>query len=155
MTWALDLDGVVWLAGQAIPGSAEAVAKLRSAGERVVFLTNNSGPQVASHVEALARAGINCQPADLTTSAQAAASLLPPRSRATVIGGEGIREALAARGVTEVGPHEAPEAVVVGRTVDLDYWALERGRRRHPGRGRLRSYEHRPHFSHRQRRHCY
>ncbi len=103
MTWALDLDGVVWLAGQAIPGSAEAMAELRSAGERVVFLTNNSGPQVASHVEALARAGINCPPADLTTSAQAAASLLPPGSRAAVIGGEGIREALAARGVKKSG----------------------------------------------------
>jgi HAD superfamily hydrolase (TIGR01450 family) len=124
MTWALDLDGVVWLAGRAIPGSAEAVAELRSAGERVVFLTNNSGPQVAAHVEALARAGIDCQPADLTTSAQAAASLLPPGSRAAIIGGGGIREALAARRVTEVGPHEAPEAVVVGRTVELDYWAL-------------------------------
>ncbi len=124
MTWALDLDGVVWLAGWAIPGSAEAVAELRSAGERVVFLTNNSGPKIASHVEALTRVGINCRPDDLTTSAQAAASLLTPGSRATLIGGEGIREALAAREVKEVGPHEAPEAVVVGRTVDLDYWAL-------------------------------
>lgn len=124
MTWALDLDGVVWLAGRRIPGSAEAVAKLRSAGERVVFLTNNSGPKLASHVEALARVGIECQPGDLTTSAQAAASLLTPHSRAAVVGDEGIREALAAREVKEVGPDEGPDAVVVGRTVDLDYFAL-------------------------------
>ncbi len=41
-TWALDLDGVVWLAGRPIPGSADAVTALRAAGERVVFLTNNS-----------------------------------------------------------------------------------------------------------------
>ncbi len=124
MTWALDLDGVVWLAGRAIPGSAEAISALRSAGQRVVFLTNNSGPVVASHLEALARAGVQCQPADLTTSAQAAASLLPAGSRAAVVGDEGIREALAARGVKEVGPDQSPEAVVVGRTVELDYWAL-------------------------------
>jgi HAD superfamily hydrolase (TIGR01450 family) len=124
MTWALDLDGVVWLAGRAIPGAAEAISELRSAGERVVFLTNNSGPKVVSHLEALARAGIECQAEDLTTSAQAAASLLPPASRAAVIGDKGIREALAAREVKEVGPDEGPEAVVVGRTVELDYWAL-------------------------------
>jgi HAD superfamily hydrolase (TIGR01450 family) len=124
VTWALDLDGVVWLAGRAIPGSADAISALRSAGERVVFLTNNSGPVVASHLDALARAGIQCQPADLTTSAQAAASLLPAGSRAAVVGDQGIREALAARGVKEVGPDQSPEAVVVGRTVDLDYWTL-------------------------------
>jgi glycerol-1-phosphatase len=124
MTWALDLDGVVWLAGRAIPGAGEAVAELRSAGERVVFLTNNSGPTVASHLGALSRAGIECEPADLTTSAQAAASLLAPLSRAAVIGDEGIREALASREVKEVAPDEGPDAVVVGRTVDLDYWAL-------------------------------
>ncbi len=76
MTWALDLDGVVWLAGRALPGAAGAVDALRGAGERVVFLTNNSGPVVAGHVEALAKIGIECAPEDVATSAQAAASLL-------------------------------------------------------------------------------
>ena len=37
-----DLDGVVWLARQAIPGSPEAVARMRAAGWRVLFVTNNS-----------------------------------------------------------------------------------------------------------------
>jgi HAD superfamily hydrolase (TIGR01450 family) len=124
VTWALDLDGVVWLAGRGIPGSAEAVAALRSAGERVVFLTNNSGPLVAEHLQALSRVGVNCPPDDLTTSAQAAASMLPPGSRAAVIGAGGIREALQARGVNLVGADDSPDAVVVGRTVDLDYWGL-------------------------------
>ena len=78
----VDLDGVVWLAGRAIPGAAEAISKLRAAGERVAFLgRNNSGAEGHLHVDALARAGIECQPDDLTTSAQAAASLLPPGSR--------------------------------------------------------------------------
>ncbi|HXW79859.1 MAG TPA: HAD-IIA family hydrolase [Acidimicrobiales bacterium] len=124
MTWALDLDGVVWLAGREIPGSAKAVAALRAAGERVVFLTNNSGPLVAEHLGALARIGIDCPHDDLTTSAQAAASMVPPGSRAAVIGAGGIVEALQARGVKIVEPSEAPDAIVVGRTVDLDYWAL-------------------------------
>jgi ribonucleotide monophosphatase NagD (HAD superfamily) len=37
-----DLDGVIWLADDPIPGSAAAVARLRAAGHRVVFVTNFS-----------------------------------------------------------------------------------------------------------------
>ena len=107
MTWALDLDGVVWLAGRAIPGAAEAIAELRCGGRTSGVPDQQLGAEVAAHVEALARAGIECQPDDLTTSAQAAASLLPPGSRAAVVGGEGIREALDARQVKEVGPTRA------------------------------------------------
>jgi len=124
VTWALDLDGVVWLAGKALPGAAGAVEALRQAGERVVFLTNNSGPLVAGHVEALARAGIECAPEDLATSAQAAASLLAGRSRVAVVGDEGIRQALAGRAVRVVEAADNPDAVVVGRTLQLDYGAL-------------------------------
>jgi HAD superfamily hydrolase (TIGR01450 family) len=124
VTWALDLDGVVWLAGQAVPGSAEAVSDLRAAGERVVFLTNNSGPLLSGHVAALAKVGIECAPADVTTSAQAAASLLEPGARAAVVGDEGILEALGERGVKVVEVDEGPEAVIVGRCLKLDYWAL-------------------------------
>ena len=124
MTWAVDLDGVVWLAGRGIPGSADAVAELRQAGERVVFLTNNSGPLVAGHVRALAAIGIECAPADVATSAQAAASMLPAGSRAAIVGDEGVVEALRARGVLIVGPRDQPDAVVVGRTIELDYSTL-------------------------------
>jgi glycerol 3-phosphatase-2 len=124
MTWALDLDGVVWLAGRAIPGSAHAVSELRAAGERVVFLTNNSGPLVAGHVEALAKVGVECEAQDVTTSAQAAASMLSPGSRVAVVGDKGILEALDEQAVRVVGASEGPDAVVVGRCLELDYWAL-------------------------------
>ncbi len=124
MTWALDLDGVVWLAGHAIPGSTGAVSELRSAGERVVFLTNNSGPLVAGHVEALAKVGLPCAPGDLATSAQAAASMLSPGSRVAVVGGGGILEALDEQGVKVVSAKQSPDVVIVGRCLELDYWAL-------------------------------
>ncbi len=124
MTWALDLDGVVWLAGQAVPGAPGAVAALRAAGHRVVFLTNNSGPLLGDHLEALGRIGVDAQADDLLTSAQAAASMLEPGERAMVVGDAGIREALAERGVEVVPPGGHPQAVVVGRSVVLDYWEL-------------------------------
>ena len=57
-TWLLDLDGVVWLSEDPIPGSAEAIARLR-ADHRVVFLTNNSSGRVRDNVERLAAAGVD------------------------------------------------------------------------------------------------
>ena len=39
----IDLDGVVWIGREPVPGSAEALAALLAAGKRVVFVTNNPG----------------------------------------------------------------------------------------------------------------
>ena len=38
----LDLDGVVYLGGTAIPGAAEALRKADSSGMRLAYVTNNS-----------------------------------------------------------------------------------------------------------------
>jgi 4-nitrophenyl phosphatase len=124
MLWVLDLDGVVWLAGTAIPGAPEAVRRLHAAGETVAFVTNNSGPTLAQSVATLLGAGIDVDVAELVTSGQAAASLLAPGSRAAVVGGPGLTEALEARGVAVVPAHDHPAAVVVGRSLELDFAAL-------------------------------
>lgn len=133
MLWLLDLDGVVWLSGTPIDGSPEAIRRLRQAGERVAFLTNNSGPTVAEHVASLRAAGVDAEPDEVLTSAHAAASLLAQGSTAAVLGGAGIMEALQERGVrvlpllgpphddTHPGPGGHPDAVVVGRTTELSY----------------------------------
>ena len=124
MLWVLDLDGVVWLAGTAIPGSPEAVRRLHDAGETVAFVTNNSGPTLSQYAAMLARTGIEVDEGELVTSAQAAASLLEPGSRAAVVGGPGLLEAVQAREVAVVPPHDHPAAVVVGRSLELDFGAL-------------------------------
>ncbi len=124
MLWVLDLDGVVWLAGNPIPGSPEAVRRLHDAGERMVFVTNNSGPTVSEYVARLSRAGVNIDADELLTSSQAAASLLEPGCRAAVVGDPGIKEALEARGVAIVGVADHPDTVVVGRSVALDFAEL-------------------------------
>jgi len=119
--WVLDLDGVVWLAGQPIPGSADAVARLKSDGHDVVFLTNNSGPTKAEFAERLTNAGVGAEAEELVTSAQAAASLVAPGSTVLILGGAGLHEALEERGAVAVEAGDHPDAVVVGRTVKLDY----------------------------------
>ncbi len=119
-TWVIDLDGVVWLADQPIPGSADAVARLRRAGHAVVFATNNASPTVAELRQRLAKAGIKAGPDEIVTSAQAAASMLEPGTTAVVCGDGGVLEALAARGVSVVAQGPA-DAVVVGWTRRFDF----------------------------------
>ena len=123
MTWAVDLDGVIWLGDTPIPGSADAVAALRDRGHRVVFLTNNSNKRVEAYVAKLAGAGVPADEDDLVTSAQAAASLLEPGTTALLCAGPGVEEALVARGV-EVVTEGPADAVVVGWHDEFDYQRL-------------------------------
>ena len=122
MPFVLDLDGVIWLADDPIPGSAEAVARLRAAGEAVVFCTNNSCDPVGEVEAKLARHGIPAR-GDVLTSAMAAASLVEPGERVLVCGGAGVVEALTARGAVPVRDGDA-DAVMVGFHRDFDYERL-------------------------------
>ncbi len=124
-TWVLDLDGVVWLTGEPIPGAPEAVAALRGAGDRVLFATNNSAPTQSEMLARFDRAGIQARADELVTSAQALAGVIEPGSRAMVLGEGGVLEALAGRHVSVVddGP---VDAVVVGWTHDFDFDTLAR-----------------------------
>lgn len=128
MNVILDLDGVIWLSEEPIPGSAEAVRRLRDAGHRVLFLTNNSNPTVPDLVGKLQDMGIEAVPHEIATSSQAAAALLEPGQTALVAGGPGAREALAERGVERVDEGAAGsvqvDAVVVGFHREFDYRRL-------------------------------
>lgn len=116
----LDLDGVVWLTGQPIAGVPEALANLRARGVRALFATNNSAPTVDQLLARLRKAGVDAEPDDLVTSAQAAAGMLSPGDRVLTVAGPGVREAMAARGVKVVA-HGPADAVVVGWTDRFDF----------------------------------
>lgn len=120
----LDLDGVLWRGKRPIAGSADAVGAVRAAGHRVAFLTNNSFTTVAELVTKLQDMGVPADAADICTSAQAAASLVEPGSRALVVGGPGVREALEARGVAVVEDGSPVDAVLVGFDPTFDYRKL-------------------------------
>ena len=124
-TWVIDLDGVIWLAGEPIAGSAEAVQVLEASGRRVLFATNNAEPTIAQLLERLSKMGIAARAEDVVTAAQASAAMLDPGTTALATGGPGLEEALVARGVRLVSNGPA-DAVVVGMTRDFDYAQLTR-----------------------------
>jgi len=119
VAWALDLDGVVWLADQPIPGSVAALRELRATGERIAFVTNNSSVPRDAVAAKLANMGIDAGD-DVITSAMAAATLVEPGERVLVCAGPGVVEALEARDVDVVWEGDA-DVVLVGYHRDFDY----------------------------------
>ncbi len=127
-----DLDGVIWRGDEPIAGSAAGVDRLRAAGSRVAFLTNNSSHRVVDVIELLRRCGIDAVADDVATSAQAAAALLAdtltPDARVLACAGPGVSEALAAVGLHVVDTDPA-DAVVVGWHREFDFERLDRAAR--------------------------
>jgi glycerol 3-phosphatase-2 len=117
--WVIDLDGVVWLGGEPIPGSVEAVARLVDTGHPVMFATNFSYAPVADTEAQLARIGVPAK-GKVVSSAMAAAELVAPDETALLCAGPGVQEALLARGATVVRDGDA-DVVVVGYHPDFDY----------------------------------
>jgi 4-nitrophenyl phosphatase len=123
-----DLDGVVWLARRAVPGSPEAIERLRATGRRVLFVTNNSMSTIADQEDALAAIGVPAV-GDVVTSAQAGAFLVDAGERVLVCGGPGVMEAVEARGAAAVRSDTVAgsfdpisfDAVIVGLHHHFDY----------------------------------
>lgn len=126
-----DLDGVVWLAHEPIPGSVGAIAALRQVGHRILFVTNNSSATVAEQEAALDSIGIPAR-GDVVTSAMAGASLVGPGEKVLVCGGAGVVEAVSAVGARVVGHDEyesdssGVDVVMVGFHRNFDYEIMRR-----------------------------
>jgi HAD superfamily hydrolase (TIGR01450 family) len=124
----LDLDGVVYIGTSAVTGAAAALAAARERGMRLAFVTNNAARPPSSVAAHLNELGIQAQPDEVITSAQAAArylaELLPPNAPVLVVGTVGLDEALTERGLRPVhSADDHPAAVVQGYSPTLD-WAL-------------------------------
>ncbi|WP_166459252.1 HAD-IIA family hydrolase [Verrucosispora sioxanthis] len=110
-----DLDGVIYLIDQPIPGAVETVARLHGEGRAVAYATNNASRRAADVADLLTGMGVPARPEEVLTSAAAAAQLLgerlPAGAKVLVVGAEALRA-------------EISEAGLAGRH-----------RRRGPGRG--------------------
>jgi glycerol-1-phosphatase len=130
----LDLDGVVYIGPSAVPGASGALDRVRAAGVRTSFVTNNASrppDAVAAHLREL---GVHAADDDVVTSAQAAASMLarrlPPGATVLVVGGEGLYRPLEAVGLKPVASmDDNPVAVVQGFSPDVGWRLLAEGSR--------------------------
>lgn len=103
-----DCDGVIYANGAIVPGVPNALANLRSAGIRLIFVTNAAGQSRASLAAKLTKFGISgVTDKDCVTSASAAASYLktahPHVKRAYVVGMNGLLDELKNSGIAPLG----------------------------------------------------
>ncbi|TDC96538.1 HAD-IIA family hydrolase [Nonomuraea deserti] len=131
-TLLLDLDGVVYLGGYAVPGAPAALEEARRKGVRLAYVTNNASRTPAAIAAHLRELGAPATASDVVTSAQAAARLVaervPPGSNVLVVGGSGLRLAVRDRGLRPVSAAaESPAAVVQGIAPGLSYELLAEG----------------------------
>jgi glycerol-1-phosphatase len=130
----LDLDGVVYVGPDAVPGAPEALADVVKAGLKVAYVTNNASRTPETVAEHLTELGVPATRDDVVTSAQAAAALLkrrlPQGARVLVVGGEGLNQALRDEGLTPVGSmDDHPLAVTQGFGPDVGWRLLAEGTR--------------------------
>jgi glycerol-1-phosphatase len=130
----LDLDGVVYIGQAAVPGAAQALDRVRAAGVRTAFVTNNASRPPGVVADHLRELGVHADDDDVVTSAQAASALLarrfPAGSAVLVVGGEGLYRALEAVGLKPVASvDDGPVAVAQGFSPDLGWRLLAEGTR--------------------------
>jgi glycerol-1-phosphatase len=128
----LDLDGVVYIGPAAVPHAAQALAGARALGMRLAFVTNNAARPPSVVAEQLTGLGVAAEPAEVVTSAQAAAHYLagrlPAGAAVLVVGTTGLREALIERGLTPVtSAEDQPQAIVQGYSPELTWRQLAEG----------------------------
>ncbi len=128
----LDLDGVVWVGNAAVPGAAEAISEVRSAGKRIVFLTNNSRRSPEDYVRQLWSFGIKASLEEMVTGGAALQHFLAGREpgRVYVIGSPAIFRHVSESGQRIVNgrlPATEAQIVVVAGHDDFDYGELREG----------------------------
>jgi glycerol 3-phosphatase-2 len=127
-----DLDGVLYRGHDPVGGAVAAVERLRQAGKRLAFLTNNSSRTPGQVADKLAGMGFRVGADEVVTSAEATARLVGRLANedgrpatAFVIGEEGIRAALDREGIEVRDGHpEEADFVVIGWDRGADYDAL-------------------------------
>lgn len=124
----LDMDGVLWRDNQPIYDLAGLFDEICKYGLKVALLTNNATLTVDQYLEKLRSFGVELEPWQIITSAEATGDFLQRRfssgGRVYVIGEKGLREALENRQFTLADDEVC--AVVVGLDRQLTYEKLKR-----------------------------
>jgi arabinose operon protein AraL len=78
--YIFDLDGTIYLGEKLIPGAKEAIAKMRSLGKKIVFISNKPLQTRRDYAEKLSRLGISTQPEEVINSSWVMARWLSSRA---------------------------------------------------------------------------
>jgi glycerol 3-phosphatase-2 len=129
----VDLDGVVYRGPRPVPGMPELLTERASAGDIIVYVTNNSRWHRDDYLERLEGMGAPVSPDRIVTAARGTALALAervgPDRRAMVFGGPGLAREMRDVGLrtvaaTEHGLSAQPDTLVAGVDFGLTYVRL-------------------------------
>jgi len=122
-----DCDGVIWKGDSLIPGVPAVLDKLRAAGKKIFFVTNNSTKSRQGYLKKFTSLGLEVKPEEIFSSSFAAAAYLeqnplPPGKKAYIIGQEGIGEELDLLKIPHIGgPADAGKVIKLGPGVKVEH----------------------------------
>lgn len=122
--FVIDLDGTVFRGDRIIEGAPEAIAALRAAGKRLVFLSNRGNISRAMCQERLNRYGIAAELSEIVLSSTVTARYLrkhAPGCRVWTLGDPGLREELESFDIVHAEQPEAADWLVITLHETLTY----------------------------------
>ena len=124
----IDMDGVLYLGDQPMPGLCEFIAFLRERPIPFILATNNSTRTPHEYVDKLARMGVTVSPDEILVSGQATARFLareyPRGTRVHVFGMPALKQALTDEGF--VLADDDVQLVVASMDRDITFEKLKR-----------------------------
>ena len=99
--YIFDLDGTVYLGETLLPGAGESIMRLRAAGRRVVFLSNNPTSTREQYAARLNAMGLPTDPSEIVNSSHVMVQWLlreAPGCRVFVVGEQPLKDELDAAG---------------------------------------------------------
>lgn len=112
----IDLDGVVWIGREPVPGSPEALAELLAAGKELCFVTNNPTRRPQEYAERLRGLGVEVGAERVVTAGMVVARMAGEAAAgggAFVIGAPTLHEMVAETGAEVLEGEAGREARVV------------------------------------------
>lgn len=122
-TVVCDIDGVVLLGKNPVPGARTALQVLRDAGLGIMFATNNSTKTPTTIAQRLRDiVGFDPGADNVVNSGAATARFLADKVDAVyVLGSDGLRETLRGAGITVVSDWHGADSVVTGLDFNVSY----------------------------------
>jgi HAD superfamily hydrolase (TIGR01450 family) len=120
----LDLDGTVYVGDRALPGAPEAIRRLRAAGVRLAFVTNDPVSARGDYERRLGTMGVAAGSDEVVTAAWATAQLVAeehPGARVLALGSAAWRQEHADAGLRPVDDPRAADVLSLGGDVDFGY----------------------------------
>lgn len=121
------MDGVLWRSDMPLGDLPAIFSRIRERGLKFVFATNNGTRTSEQYCAKLSGFGVQVEPWQVITSAQAVAHILnrqlAPGAKIFMIGGDGVRKALEENGYEILSVENAPgaDAVVMGFDQEITF----------------------------------